>query len=154
MLDIHFLRHERAGTMEYPDDILLRAEETLDRILCNDSESCGGFDGMRRESILDIAAALMAERESCGGKSSGFMRDKCKIVATGSVSGYGRDSYKAHCVTHDAKPGRDGMCAVGRAEAVVEDMRAEVQALRELVENINLCGETRSGLQINSGVKL
>jgi len=48
-----------------PDDIRKAAEEALDKLLCNDTESCGGTDGVRREAINDIGEAILAERERC-----------------------------------------------------------------------------------------
>lgn len=46
---------------EIPDDIRDAAEKALDKMLCNCSESCGGYDGLRRASIEDIARALLAQ---------------------------------------------------------------------------------------------
>lgn len=46
-----------------PEDIMKTAEATLDTMLCSDTESCGGADGLRRDSIDVIARALLAERE-------------------------------------------------------------------------------------------
>lgn len=48
---------------EVPDDLMKVAEETLDLMLCECSESCGGTDGLRRESIATLASALASERE-------------------------------------------------------------------------------------------
>lgn len=42
------------------------AEEALDNLLCNCSESCGGgAGGVRKASIVDIAKAILAERRRC-----------------------------------------------------------------------------------------
>jgi hypothetical protein len=46
-----------------PEDIMKTAENTLDIMLCDDTESCGGADGLRRAAIDIIARALLAERE-------------------------------------------------------------------------------------------
>lgn len=49
-----------------PEDIMKSAEEALDNMLCNCKESCGGtYDGVRAESIKDIAFAILAERNRC-----------------------------------------------------------------------------------------
>ncbi len=50
---------------EIPADIMKTAEETLDTVLCNCAESCGGTDGLRAASIQDIAKAIHAERLRC-----------------------------------------------------------------------------------------
>lgn len=50
-----------AETGEIPDDIMRTAEKTLDLMLCNCTESTGD---VRRASILDLANALLAERET------------------------------------------------------------------------------------------
>lgn len=47
---------------EYPLEILMAAEKTLDSVLCHDSEACGGTDGMRTAAVVDIAKGLMVER--------------------------------------------------------------------------------------------
>lgn len=46
----------------FPPEILAAAEEAFDNLLCNDSESCGGTEGVRNAAITDISNALMAER--------------------------------------------------------------------------------------------
>ncbi|MDW9772577.1 hypothetical protein GOA89_11425 [Sinorhizobium meliloti] len=48
-----------------PEDIMKAAEEALDNLLCNCSESCGGPGGVRKASIVDIAKAILAERIRC-----------------------------------------------------------------------------------------
>ncbi|MDX3973264.1 DUF551 domain-containing protein [Shinella sp.] len=54
-------------TQTIPDAIMRAAEKTLDQILCNCPRSCGGLEGVRAASIVDIAKAIndavMAERE-------------------------------------------------------------------------------------------
>lgn len=51
-------------TVQIPEDLMKSAEEALDNMLCNCKESCGGtYDGVRAESIKDIAKAILAERE-------------------------------------------------------------------------------------------
>jgi hypothetical protein len=47
-----------------PDDIMKSAEEALDNMLCNCKESCGGYAGMRAESIKDIARVILSERKA------------------------------------------------------------------------------------------
>jgi hypothetical protein len=47
---------------EIPADIMDAAEEALDNLLCNCSESCGGDAGLRKASIEEIAKAILAER--------------------------------------------------------------------------------------------
>jgi hypothetical protein len=48
-----------------PEDIMKAAEEALDNLLCNCSESCGGPGGVRKASIEDIAQAILSERKRC-----------------------------------------------------------------------------------------
>lgn len=43
---------------EIPEDIMKAAEEALDNLLCNCAESCGGNEGLRKASILEIAKAI------------------------------------------------------------------------------------------------
>jgi hypothetical protein len=50
---------------DIPADIMNAAEEALDNLLCNCVESCGGYNGVRKASIEDIAKAILAERERC-----------------------------------------------------------------------------------------
>lgn len=55
--------------MVHTPEVLDAAENALDKLLCNCSESCGGPTGVRQASILDIAnaidAATRGEREAC-----------------------------------------------------------------------------------------
>lgn len=44
--------------------IMKSAEEALDNLLCNCAESCGGYEGARAASILDIARAIEAESDA------------------------------------------------------------------------------------------
>lgn len=46
---------------EIPEDILTAAENALDKLLCN----CREAGDVRQDSILDIARAILAERERC-----------------------------------------------------------------------------------------
>jgi hypothetical protein len=48
-----------------PASIMKAAEEALDNLLCNCVESCGGYDGLRKASIEDIASAILSERTRC-----------------------------------------------------------------------------------------
>jgi hypothetical protein len=48
-----------------PDDIMKIAEETLDTLLCNDTESCGGTDALHKAAATEIARAILAERNRC-----------------------------------------------------------------------------------------
>lgn len=50
---------------EIPEDIMKAAEETLDLVLCEDTESCGGTEGLRADAIGKIARAILAERHRC-----------------------------------------------------------------------------------------
>lgn len=50
---------------EIPEDIRKAAEDTLDAMLCECTESCGGTEGLRKDAISKIAAAILAERERC-----------------------------------------------------------------------------------------
>lgn len=61
-----------------PEDIMKSAEEALDNMLCNCKESCGGtYDGVRAESIKDIASAILAERE----RSSDLLEAAQSLIA-------------------------------------------------------------------------
>lgn len=66
----------------FPPEILAAAEDTLDKLLCNCSESCGGTEGVRKAAITDIANALMAERHrwfnAIDDKMAGQMLDLLK----------------------------------------------------------------------------
>lgn len=53
------------GMSELLEDIMKAAEDALDNILCNCTESCGGTEGVRKASIDEIAKAILAERERC-----------------------------------------------------------------------------------------
>lgn len=48
---------------EIPNDIIAAAEEALDNMLCNCIEASGSAAAFRKDSITDIAKAIMAERE-------------------------------------------------------------------------------------------
>ena len=56
---------------EIPEDILRAAEETLDNMLCECTESCGGTEGLRKDAISKIGAAILAERKRCMRKING-----------------------------------------------------------------------------------
>lgn len=47
---------------EIPDDIWAAAENAFDNMLCNCKESSGGSAGLRKDSITDLAMAIVAER--------------------------------------------------------------------------------------------
>lgn len=61
--DLTLSRPQSPLTNEFPEGVMKLAEEALDNLLCNCTESCGGYDGLRTASILDIARAIMADRE-------------------------------------------------------------------------------------------
>lgn len=50
---------------EIPEDIMAAAEDALDNMLCNCIEASGSAAAFRKDSITDIAKAIMAERERC-----------------------------------------------------------------------------------------
>ena len=51
--------------MTISDRIMKAAEEALDNLLCNCAESCGGYEGARAASVLEIARAIAAESDTC-----------------------------------------------------------------------------------------
>lgn len=76
---------------DIPEDIMADAERTLDNMLNECTESCGGKEGLRADAIGKIARALMAERERSDEKSRRLSKafedmimmvdfEKCKIT--------------------------------------------------------------------------
>jgi hypothetical protein len=61
---------------DFPADIIAAAEGAFDKLLCNDTESCGGAAGLRRAAIEDIARALM-ERDRA---ATEIERRRCKQI--------------------------------------------------------------------------
>lgn len=68
------------------DDIMVSAEKALDNVLCNCVESCGGYDGLRKASIMEIAKVLFAERERCA-SIAGYYAQAC-LETESDGSGY------------------------------------------------------------------
>lgn len=75
--------------MNIPEDVMKLAEATLDAILCECTESCGGTEGLRQDAIGKISRAIFTDREARTGWSgsiteTGDLRDqRNRLIASG-----------------------------------------------------------------------
>jgi hypothetical protein len=67
---------------DFPADIIAAAEDAFDKLLCNDTESCGGAAGLRRAAIEDIARALMERDRAATERAAKFTEDDIWLLAS------------------------------------------------------------------------